>query len=448
MHLEHAPIELATLGAHGMRFLRHTAVACFASAVADDFCSQSLVLPEALDVWASRREDKGPQLLSLVLDAYIEGFGRRVGAGAIGWAHLFEPFQRCPLPFIAAEVAHGLRQQGFARQVRLARARELATSWRLWSDWNQEESLLSEELQSRKLESCSLLKSWPHLDFLANASTSFSSLLGCLQPQGQDVPQRPLLSSVGHSFPDFWRMLADELFMTPTLQMPWGNGGAPYVLAKVLWQLRHEDQGIRGRPMYLEFGVFEGASINFIARKLRSMDPGALVFGFDSFRGLPEAWRSNSDVPGGLTFASGSFALEKEPEVEGNVRLVRGWFNETLPAFLAGLAAGSGNRDPWVQLLHVDCDLYSSALEVLRALAPFFRPRSIIIFDELVNFPHFESQELRALYDFFQDKPWKFRVVAAPWFFLRSTSDLADLFRKEGLSEVNLHQAVAIELSS
>ena len=424
-----------------MCVLRLTAVACLASAVADDFCSKSLVLPEALDVWASRGEEKGPHLLSLVLDAYLEGFGRRVGAGAIGWAHLFQPFQRCPLPFIAAEVAHGLQKQGFARQVHLARARELATSWRLWSDWNEDE-----ELQSRKLESCSLLKRWKYLDILAN-STSFSSLLGCWQGEGQEVPQRPLLSSLGHSFPDFWRMLADELLMTPTLQMPWGNGGAPYVLAKVLWQLRHE-KGIRGRPMYLEFGVFEGASINFIARELRSVDPGAVVFGFDSFRGLPEAWRSNSDVPGGLTFATGSFALEREPEVEGNVRLVRGWFNETLPAFLAGLAAGGGNGDPWVRLLHVDCDLYSSALEVLRALAPFLRPRSILIFDELVNFPDFESQELRALYDFLQDKPWKFRVVAAPWFFLRSTSDLADLYRKEGLSEVNLHQAVAIELSS
>ncbi|CAE7374531.1 unnamed protein product [Symbiodinium pilosum] len=93
--------------------------------------------------------------------------------------------------------------------------------------------------------------------------------------------------------------------------------------AKVLQQHADEIQEIRGRPMYLEFGVFEGTSINFIARQLRSLDPGSLVFGFDSFRGLPEAWRNNSDVPGGLTFGQSSFALEKEPEVESNVRLVR-----------------------------------------------------------------------------------------------------------------------------
>ena len=85
-----------------------------------------------------------------------------------------------------------------------------------------------------------------------------------------------------------------------------------------------------------------------------------------------------------------------------------------------------------------------------------------------MNFPHFESQdstakhckfritfecvpspkqELRALYDFLQDEPWKFRVIAAPWFFLRpgesrsqktgghllnrSTADLVDLYRQE-----------------
>src|SRR4051794_19998826 len=38
--------------------------------------------------------------------------------------------------------------------------------------------------------------------------------------------------------------------------------------------------------MIVEFGVFEGATINFIADRTREQ-----VFGFDCFEGLPEDWR-------------------------------------------------------------------------------------------------------------------------------------------------------------
>lgn len=42
------------------------------------------------------------------VDAHLQAFGLRVGAGALGWANLFEPFQACPLPFIALELAYAV----------------------------------------------------------------------------------------------------------------------------------------------------------------------------------------------------------------------------------------------------------------------------------------------------------------------------------------------------
>ena len=42
------------------------------------------------------------------VDAHLQAFGLRVGAGALGWANLFEPFQGCPLPFIALELAYAV----------------------------------------------------------------------------------------------------------------------------------------------------------------------------------------------------------------------------------------------------------------------------------------------------------------------------------------------------
>ena len=50
-------------------------------------------------------------------------------------------------------------------------------------------------------------------------------------------------------------------------------------------------------PLYLEFGVFEGETMRWWSQHLDT--PGARFVGFDSFEGLPEAWR-----PG---FAAGQF---------------------------------------------------------------------------------------------------------------------------------------------
>ena len=90
--------------------------------------------------------------------------------------------------------------------------------------------------------------------------------------------------------------------------------------------------------------------------------------------------------------------------------------------------------------------MYSSAMEVLFGLAKFLRSGSLLVFDELVNFPYFEQEELRAFYEFLRQHRWKFRIVHAPWFFLPNTADFAELYQKDGISEIDLLQAVAVEL--
>ncbi len=47
-------------------------------------------------------------------------------------------------------------------------------------------------------------------------------------------------------------------------------------------------QNIKVDGLILEFGVYKGETINFIASKLRDK----VIYGFDSFEGLPEDWRS------------------------------------------------------------------------------------------------------------------------------------------------------------
>lgn len=150
--------------------------------------------------------------------------------------------------------------------------------------------------------------------------------------------------------------------------------------------------------LVLEFGVFHGRSISIIANALQASGYTHSVHGFDSFAGLPEAWQAEP---------AGSYSTQgRLPEVPDNVQLHQGWFNETLPSFLA-------DHDQAVALAHLDCDLYSSTHDVLQQLLARCSAGSVLVFDELLAYPGYEQHELRALKEFMQDWPGSFRVIGA-----------------------------------
>lgn len=131
--------------------------------------------------------------------------------------------------------------------------------------------------------------------------------------------------------------------------------------------------------LWLEFGVWEGRTINFLSQNTNN-----IVYGFDSFEGLPEDWRSG--------YPKGHFnKLGNLPSVNDNVVLIKGWFNDTLEDFL------KKHENKVITLLHVDCDLYSSSKYVLDTCTPFLKENSIIVFDELMNYQNYEMCEWKAL---------------------------------------------------
>jgi hypothetical protein len=134
--------------------------------------------------------------------------------------------------------------------------------------------------------------------------------------------------------------------------------------------------------LVMEFGVYRGASLRVIARHA-----AGTVFGFDSFQGLPEDWTHFQ--------RKGRYSLEGQiPRFdEPNIELVVGLFDETLPGFLVehpGLA----------RFIHIDSDLYSSAVTVLEQLEPRIVPGTVIVFDEYFNYPGWEHHEYRAFQEF------------------------------------------------
>jgi methyltransferase family protein len=140
--------------------------------------------------------------------------------------------------------------------------------------------------------------------------------------------------------------------------------------------------------LWLEFGVATGRTISHIAA-LRNSE----IYGFDSFEGLPEPWRSG--------YGKGMFATEI-PALPANVKLIKGWFADTLPIFLC-------KHPEKVSFLHVDCDLYSSTKTILDLLAPRLGAQCVIVFDEYWNYPGWQQHEHKAFVEFADRTQLKYR---------------------------------------
>jgi hypothetical protein len=154
----------------------------------------------------------------------------------------------------------------------------------------------------------------------------------------------------------------------------------------------------------LEFGVYKGDSIN----RLAELKSDVTWHGFDSFVGLPEAWT--------LGAKAGAFSTRGTlPVVRENVKLVAGFFEDTLPAFVAE------HRSSKVSVLHIDADLYSSTKTILENLKGMLVPGSIVIFDELINYPGWQDGEYRAFTEYVADNHLTFEYLA----YVRTGSQVA-----------------------
>ena len=162
---------------------------------------------------------------------------------------------------------------------------------------------------------------------------------------------------------------------------------------------RFPTQSYADSDIWLEFGVAEGDSIKLTAtiQAKISSDP-IHIFGFDWFNGLPEVWEN--------TLEQGHFSNNGNPpqDLPDNVYIVKGLFNQTLNAFLHQLEPQRAR----IGFVNIDCDLYSSALYVLKGIITYMRKGSIMHFHEFMRYPSETDgcrghDELRALYSLLQE---------------------------------------------
>ena len=148
--------------------------------------------------------------------------------------------------------------------------------------------------------------------------------------------------------------------------------------------------------LYLEFGVYQGASMRWWATALKN--PASQLHGFDSFEGLPEDYDDQGGryVKGWFT-TGGRLPLIDDPRV----RFFKGWFEQTLPGY--SLPAHD------VLVVNLDADLYSSTIYVLRQLRPHLKPGTYLYLDDMSRPDH----EPRALDEFLRESGLRLRPLAA-----------------------------------
>lgn len=145
-----------------------------------------------------------------------------------------------------------------------------------------------------------------------------------------------------------------------------------------------------------------------------------VYYGFDSFEGFPDPVAKDETTPikGRGFWANPPDTVLKvlrdgrlsEETIGNRIRLVKGWFDATLPKYEGKIA-----------LLHLDCDLYESYKLALEQLYDKVQPGGVIMFDEY----HDDRWPgaTKAIDEFFADKPetvqphprcrWKYHVRKA-----------------------------------
>ena len=138
--------------------------------------------------------------------------------------------------------------------------------------------------------------------------------------------------------------------------------------------------------VWVECGVGVGTSAREILKHLPKNTNFHL---FDSFEGLPEKWEW--DNFGKNPHPKGTFACDVPNFNDDRIIIHKGWFDDTLPKLQL--------KSP-IALLHIDSDLYSSCVSVLKYLGKYIVSGTIILFDEYQGYNLWMDDEYKAFKEF------------------------------------------------
>lgn len=142
--------------------------------------------------------------------------------------------------------------------------------------------------------------------------------------------------------------------------------------------------GVRGD--YHEYGCFSATSFRMMLSEAFKLGfDGMNFFAFDSFQGLPEIQTEISDqlnwTPGSMEMTEQDFrrTIEQHGLFVNRVRTIPGWFDQSLTPELQQRFVT--NEQP-LAMATIDCDLYESAVPVLRFIEPLLQEGTLLYIDD------------------------------------------------------------------
>lgn len=165
---------------------------------------------------------------------------------------------------------------------------------------------------------------------------------------------------------------------------------------------------------YFEFGVYQGRTFLYaheLKRRYRRDD--MVLWGFDLFTGLPDIDDQKDNVWSRGQFACSETDLRKKLRRSGvresEYRLVPGYYENSLTDELHHSLAGRT-----AAVVYIDCDLYTSAKQVLDFVGRYLINGSVVCFDDYYCYKAAPDQgEQRALSEFLRENP---EIHLVPWF--------------------------------
>lgn len=153
---------------------------------------------------------------------------------------------------------------------------------------------------------------------------------------------------------------------------------------------------VRADGMYLELGVGTGRTTKYIAPKVKD-----ILFGFDSFLGLPEDWHRSTDV-----VKAGHYSMHGEPpRLPPNVVVMPGLFEDSLPHFLH-------HKKDKCAFIHVDVSLYKSCKTVLDNLGDRLTIGTVVCFNSLYGPDLMIWDEMKAFLEFVEATKIGYKWIA------------------------------------
>lgn len=135
---------------------------------------------------------------------------------------------------------------------------------------------------------------------------------------------------------------------------------------------------------HYEFGIFKGHTFAHASNYASKKNLKMRSFGFDSFQGLPKI--EGLDDTGEEHFYEGQYCAaidQVKKDIDGTgvdwnkTFLIEGYFNESL---------NDKTREKYkmdkIAIAHIDCDLYSSTVDVLNFIKDMLIDKTILIFDD------------------------------------------------------------------